>query len=491
MNYRKCKLGIEELEGEGVGMQTLPMFELEIPGVEVREAPQRGEVCREMTAFMRHRMDGRNVYKRGSGSLEAIYTKRDTPRDASSIRFPGQWPDLVPVPDVFHDGKRSLERVRGKVEECVSRKRRKVEIDNTPRYGGGGLMSGEDFVNMDLHPAAATMAVTLSNSSLASTTWKAYSSAWRTVERCRSEWKVNLSLPWKASSCINFVSWCRSRGLKANSCRQYLAGIKKIHLKEGHSLGWCEDAKVKMVLRGYDHLTEDCKRVRVAMDPRRLWFLKLEISKRTDSIRNKRMLWFTAVIMLKASLRASEVMSDKVGEAKFEKILQWKDVKRRVEVLEGERVESLILRIKAPKEQKNLETIKVQLWRSEDFVDPVYAFDRYLDAMKGDFSEEDPVARWEDGSMLTVGRFNQELRSMLGKHFKYEEGCISSHSFRAGLVSLMKEYGCSEQELKDQGRWSSAAFALYLKSGRSEMRKKQLSLSRRVEEMIGEKMMGN
>ena len=487
--FRKCRVGLEEKEEDGAGMHTLPLMLLEVPGEEITEAPARADLCREMTAFMRRRIDGRNVYKRGTGSLEKTYSKREVPRDNSNVRFTGQWPEMVPV-ERHMDGKRKYKRNRDEEPKGESRKRRKIELDVAPKYGGGGLISSKDFESMELHPEAEGMAVSLANSSLASSTWRSYSAAWKVVERCREDWKVPMGRPWSAEKCINFVSWCRRRGIKAASCKQYLSGIKKLHSKEGLTNGWGEDPKVKMILRGYENLTEDARRVRVAMDPKRLWFLKLGIAKRPGSVRDRRMLWFISVIMLKASLRASECMSDKVGEVKLEKVLQWQDIEKREEVLDGERVQSIVLKIKAPKEQKNLKTIKVQLWKSEDFIDPVTAFDKLVESMKGELPRaEDPVARWEDGSMLTKQRFNRELKTMLGSHFKYEEGAVSSHSFRAGLITLMQEFGCTEQELMDQGRWSSAAFALYVKSGRGEMRRKQLKLSRRVEEMIGEKML--
>ena len=76
-------MGIPELEEEGVGMGTLPLFELEVPAEELREIPGRREVCQEMTAFMRQRIDGRNVYRRGSGVLELVYQSREVPRDNS------------------------------------------------------------------------------------------------------------------------------------------------------------------------------------------------------------------------------------------------------------------------------------------------------------------------------------------------------------------------------------------------------------------------
>ena len=466
-----------------MNMGIIPMLEVETPVEsieEVESVPERDEVCKELTSFMRRRMDARNVYKRGTGCLEMLYNKQTTPKDNSSVRYPAMWPDMVRMETRPLDGK-NLSSVT--TAPTINR----VELKEVVRYGGGGLFSGGEFEDMNLHPEAESMIVELANCSLATTTWKSYASAIRATQRCGEEWSLNMMMPWTKEKCINFISWCRSGGMKSTTCRQYLAGVKKMHQKEAMSVAWAEDPRVTMILRGYDNITGDVVKERVAMDPKRLWFLKLEIKSRNDNLHNKRMLWFTSVIMLKASLRASEIMGEKIAEVNLQKVLRWGDIERRSGLLQGEKVESLIIKIKAPKEQKNLKAKKMELFQSEDFLCPVYAFDKYKEVVGGNAVHSDPVARWRDGSMLTKTRFNKELKEMLSKHFEYQGG-VSSHSFRAGLPTLMSEYGCSEQEMMDQGRWSSSAFAAYLKSGRSERRKQQLLLSRKVEEMIGEKM---
>ena len=489
-NFRQTRVGIQEKEGEGLNMGICPLFELEVPGEEITVCPDRKAVCKEMTKFMRLRILGRNVQKRGGEILEKVFLKPNAPKDGSSIRMPGQWPDMVEMTQ-FIDGKlkHSKRKAAASGGKQPNIKRRKIEFDVTPRYGGGGRISEEIFDSLNLHPEARQEAASLANKSLATSTWTSYGTALNSVKKCEDEWGIPLSeVEWTEEHCINFITWCRKSGTKSTTCRQYLSGIKKFHDTKGWPTLWGQSKKVAMVLKGFDHTTEDLKRVRVEMSPEKLWILKTEIAKRPGTTRDRRMLWFVATIMTKASLRASEIMGDVVSAVKKEKVLLWRDIEKKEEWIEGEKVESIVVKVKAPKEMKNLTSVKVQLWRSEDFLDPVSAWEKYAKAVGEGVSEETPVAVWASGDMLTKSRFNKELRAMLEKHFPYEQGSISSHSFRPAIISLMAQLGCTESQMKDQGRWSSGAYNLYIKSGKGQSRKKQLEMSRRIEEAIADKL---
>lgn len=59
---------------------------------------------------------------------------------------------------------------------------------------------------------------------------------------------------------------------------------------------------------------------------------------------------------------------------------------------------------------------------------------------------------------------------MLGKHFDYKTGSITSHSFRSGVTTTLGQAGFSDGDLKQVGRWSSRAFESYLKLPRTKRR---------------------
>ena len=72
-------------------------------------------------------------------------------------------------------------------------------------------------------------------------------------------------------------------------------------------------------------------------------------------------------------------------------------------------------------------------------------------------SKEDSAAfRSPLGWAYRKHAFNEDIKSLLGKYITY--GKISSHSFRAGLASLMAQAGYKDETIMAVGRWSSDAF---------------------------------
>ena len=57
---------------------------------------------------------------------------------------------------------------------------------------------------------------------------------------------------------------------------------------------------------------------------------------------------------------------------------------------------------------------------------------------------------------------------------------IRSHSFRAGVPTLMARVYYSDAEIQRQGRWRSSAFVSYCKLGRHNRWADQLDLAARI-----------
>ena len=53
---------------------------------------------------------------------------------------------------------------------------------------------------------------------------------------------------------------------------------------------------------------------------------------------------------------------------------------------------------------------------------------------------------------MTGKQFNKDIKSVLGKIINYDENKYLSHSFRAGLASMMAASGYSDEEIMRQGR---------------------------------------
>ena len=71
-----------------------------------------------------------------------------------------------------------------------------------------------------------------------------------------------------------------------------------------------------------------------------------------------------------------------------------------------------------------------------------------------------------DGTGYTGRMFNNNLKHFLKDKVDLSQGPIMSHSFRAGLATMMAKAGCSDKEIQLTGRWTSTAFKSYVKTAR-------------------------
>ena len=74
--------------------------------------------------------------------------------------------------------------------------------------------------------------------------------------------------------------------------------------------------------------------------------------------------------------------------------------------------------------------------------------------------------------------FNCTLEEKLGKYVNYDKHKFLSHSFRAGLASMMASAGYEDAIIMRQGRWHSQAFKTYCKTGRGNRLREQRDIAR-------------
>ena len=108
---------------------------------------------------------------------------------------------------------------------------------------------------------------------------------------------------------------------------------------------------------------------------------------------------------------------------------------------------------------------------------------------KLDLDPDLPVFRRESGALLTPSEFNACLKEMLSDKISYSEGYVTSHSFRAGLASIMARLGYDNSQIMIQGRWRSDAFLRYLKLGRATRLTDQFSLASKISGVVTESML--
>ena len=137
--------------------------------------------------------------------------------------------------------------------------------------------------------------------------------------------------------------------------------------------------------------------------------------------------------------------------------------------------------IRSPKETRGSKKVEVEVFDMPGcFYSCTEAFRKWRQCSTLPEDPEMPVFRRKSGSMLTPRDMNGILKALMKDSVSYEDGFVSTHSFRGGMVSVMYRLGYTEEQIKIQGRWASDAFKHYCKSGRAARLQDQWSLANKI-----------
>ena len=326
-------------------------------------------------------------------------------------------------------------------------------------------------------------ALELANAALSKNTWKCYSTGERSVQNCMKDLNEDLSLPWTERKAAIYITWAaKEKKWAASTLEQYLSAIKSAHRRNGFSVDW-DTFQVKNMMKGFKNLAEP-RTQRLPITPaimRKLW----EALKAASlPLNEKRLIWAVCTMLYAGSLRGGEVLGEEETCFDEHKTLLAKDVNIKELYIGNEKVKVLMLKIKNPKEMAGRGSLNVEMFESNSFTCPVRAVEKLWAAGKA--TKEEPFATRAKGKILTISKFNKVLKTLLADTLKYEEGTISSHSFRSGVATAMARAGYQDAEIQRVGRWRSDAFLKYLKLGRSSRLEQQRKLMACLEE-IGQK----
>ena len=95
----------------------------------------------------------------------------------------------------------------------------------------------------------------------------------------------------------------------------------------------------------------------------------------------------------------------------------------------------------------------------------VNAYTKYASSLT-DTTTAQPLATMSDGKGYTGRMFNEDLKHLLRGKVDLSLGPLTSHSFRAGLATMMAKAGCSDKDIQLTGIWTSTAFKSYVKTAR-------------------------
>ena len=90
-----------------------------------------------------------------------------------------------------------------------------------------------------------------------------------------------------------------------------------------------------------------------------------------------------------------------------------------------------------------------------------------------------PLLMHKDGSpMTTCSYFVREIRSTLGELGYTNTLLYSGHSFRAGAATTAAAMQVEDSVIKTLGRWESAAYLLYIRMPKEDLKHISGTLSR-------------
>ena len=229
--------------------------------------------------------------------------------------------------------------------------------------------------------------------------------------------------------------------------------------------------------------TQPKAKTRIPITPAALLLIKHKIKESEWPVIKKRLIWSICTTMFVGSLCVGEVLAVSSNKHVKGSTLLGKNVSLASVKINGQTKQYAKVRLDNPKEDRAKLGADVELFSlPELFFDPVDALNKWLRNSK--LSKEDnlPLYRWESGRNVTPAEFNSILKELLKDSIKYEDGKVSSHSFRSGVASTMAKLGYTEEAIQLQGRWVSQAYLRYCKLGRSQKLDDQFKLFRGLHE---------
>ena len=341
-----------------------------------------------------------------------------------------------------------------------------VGIPGSSKYGGQGRNNNTMFASDKLTDQMKDTLATWVNNSKANSTWSTYRTAERLIMTCQKQEKRKFDWPMTNEDTLIFIYWLiEKRKVKVTSVNSYLAGARQLHISKGLEPPELRTEVVKQALKGRAHMErQQYKTVkqRLPMTMALMQLLKERTRLATMAAETKRMYWALSSMMFFGAFRISEVASQQEATFDPDHTLLAEDVRLRT-TGQGEVIE---VTLKCPKENKDGKPTVIDIFESGGALCPVTAYKKWTSIRTPVVGL--PLFRDEDGTPVTARKFNTYLKAMLGDQAEKRGGTLTSHSFRAGITTIMGTMGFDDEDIKVVGRWSSRAFAIYMKGPRTQ-----------------------
>ena len=273
--------------------------------------------------------------------------------------------------------------------------------------------------------------------------------------------------------------------MKGNSVEKYLSALRLIHMQNGYFEPFMRPEIIRQITRGACNRDQISKRMegkatKTAMTPELMYTLKNLLSNSGFSKSRRRLIWATCCLCWSGALRVHEVLSREASKFDPKTTMMVPAIKLGQAVVERRKVETLVVYLAHPKEERLSAGVKLDLFSTGDFMCPVKAFRDWRQDKVVRLSESKPLFRLANGSNYTGSQFNRDLKSLLKDVVDYSKSPITSHSFRRGLATFMAKNGYADEDIMKVGRWHSEAFKRYIVTPREIRGKLAAQLAAKV-----------
>ena len=263
-----------------------------------------------------------------------------------------------------------------------------------------------------------------------------------------------------------FAAFLANQGLAPQTAKTYLAAIRNLQL----SLG-LPDPRDTSTLPRLKLLLAGVRRIR-ARDPTRPPRIRLPITlaalsaikqlwERSEVTHNTLMMWAAATVCFFGFFRSGEITVPSVAAYDTTVHLAWGDVA----VDNPSKPTAIRIKLKRSKCDQFGAGVDVHLGHTNSPLCPVTALLAYMASRR---DTPGPFFRDDRGRPLTKATFVHGIRQALSQlGFPAEQ--FAGHSFRIGAATAAAQAGLEDSVIQALGRWSSAAFLLYIRTPREQL----------------------
>ena len=336
------------------------------------------------------------------------------------------------------------------------------------------ILGDSAFENSNLPDFIKTQAYAHMSMSVTVGTGAQYRSAMGIIGPASEYLKRPIDVPFTTSDCMALIVYMANvRKLKAATITNYFSGFRMLHLIKGHYNQQLRADVVTQMIKGIKNgdqirdLAEN-RQTRQPVTVSIMAKLKESLHKAKIPVHKKRLIWFTATTCLLGSFRIHEVLPKEQNSYDKSITLMRDDVKFTHLKSGGKMTRAVTLLLKNPKEDKTKHGVRIDIFETEGplkWLCAVNAAMKYEGMMTPTESEQ-PFAMTRDGKGYTGQMFNNDLKQLLAGKLDPTLGPLTSHSFRAGLPTMMGKAGFPDKDIQLAGRWTSTAFKAYVKTAR-------------------------